>query len=145
MSFQGKRGQKTPTYHVSVTTGHINLVDPSFQPEKACFCQSFTSFITIRAIKRLKSNFLVKRDSKRARSTKLHISKSINCIPKFSGRFFIKSRIWHGPLSTLYGQTNRSTGKFYHFSAVKKGVKFHNSRTSLYYFSRLISFHSRVF
>ena len=27
--------------------------------------------------------------------------------------------------------TNRSFGKFYHFGAVKKGVKFHTSRTSL--------------
>ena len=34
---------------------------------------------------------------------------------------------------------------FYHFSAVKKGVKFQTSKSHFYYVSRIISFHQQGF
>ena len=44
--------------------GYINLVDPSFQPEKNMFPLVFPSSISMRVIKRLKNQSLSKKGSK---------------------------------------------------------------------------------
>ena len=93
----GQKGTKKPKSHISVTGVYINLVDPSFQLENACFCQYFTLPISIRAINRIQNQFSGKKSTpKRAKRAKPHISEIISCISESSGRFLTKSRILHG-------------------------------------------------
>ena len=59
----GQKGTKKPKSHISVTGVYINLVDPSFQLENACFCQYFTLSISIRAINRIQNQFSGKKST----------------------------------------------------------------------------------
>ena len=78
-----------------------------------------------------KTNFLVKRDPKRAKRAKLHISKTVSCISKVSGRFLIKSKIWHGSFSTLYRVHTMKFWQVLSFWCSEKRGKFYTCRTSL--------------